>query len=91
MSLSVVGLSSQICPSVLCVLAYRIFIGRSLTSLPRTVPGNALNIGATTMAAVIALFIMLYCKRENSLRDAGKRDHRLEGLNAEEITALGNR
>lgn len=54
-------------------------------------PGNALNIGATFMAAIIALLIMLYCKRENSLRDAGKRDHRLEGLNAEEITALGNR
>jgi hypothetical protein len=56
-----------------------------------TEPGNSLNIGATSLSATIAILIMLYCKRENRLRDAGKRDHRLEGLNPEEVTALGNR
>ncbi|ORY54754.1 hypothetical protein BCR35DRAFT_335725 [Leucosporidium creatinivorum] len=54
---------------------------------PCYMPGNTLNVGATTLAAAIALLIMLYCKRENSLRDAGKWDRCLEGLNSEEIAA----
>lgn len=39
----------------------------------------------------MALFLRWYAQHENKMREQGKRDHRLEGLNQEEIDALGNR
>ncbi|KAK4046980.1 hypothetical protein OIO90_006372 [Microbotryomycetes sp. JL221] len=58
---------------------------------PRYIPGNALNTAGALAAAAIAFVIMLYIKRENSLREQGRRDDRLEGLSQDEIEALGNR
>ncbi|KAI6562608.1 hypothetical protein MCOR09_007731 [Pyricularia oryzae] len=39
----------------------------------------------------LAIFGILYCLRENKLRAAGKRDHRLEGLTEDETLHLGYR
>lgn len=58
---------------------------------PRYVPGNALNVGGACTAIMLALFLRYYAQRENKLRDEGRRDHRLEGLNQDQIDALGNR
>lgn len=35
--------------------------------------------------ALLSLFGLFYCYWENRQRDAGKRDHRLEGLSEEQI------
>jgi hypothetical protein len=43
------------------------------------------------MVLFLALFGIFYCIRENKLRDAGKRDHRLENLSEEEAIHLGYR
>lgn len=41
------------------------------------------------MALGLTICAILYIRRENSLRDKGGRDYRLEGLNEEEAKDLG--
>ena len=47
--------------------------------------------GLVIAAALIAFGTLVYLKRENRLRDQGRRDHRLDGLSQAEIDDLGNR
>ncbi|KAH8896662.1 MFS general substrate transporter [Thozetella sp. PMI_491] len=58
---------------------------------PRYPTGHSINLGANLAVVFLALFGILYCTRENKLRAAGKRDHRLEGLTPEEQVDLGSR
>lgn len=51
--------------------------------------GHSINLGGQLGTMCLAVFGILYCMRENRLRAAGKRDHRLEGLTEEEQTDLG--
>ncbi|KAL8284060.1 hypothetical protein RQP46_005173 [Phenoliferia psychrophenolica] len=61
------------------------------STAPRFKPGNSLNVGATVGAFCVAGLLILYTKWENKQREAGKRDHRLEGLSESEIEVLGSR
>lgn len=47
--------------------------------------------GSTSATLLIFIGAFLYCVRENRLRKAGKRDHRLEGLSEQEVSELGSR
>jgi hypothetical protein len=58
---------------------------------PRYIPGTILNIVATAAVPLLALGTVLYIRWENKIRDAGGRDHRLDGLTQEEILDLGSR
>ncbi|GAA5852357.1 hypothetical protein JCM9279_001172 [Rhodotorula babjevae] len=58
---------------------------------PRYIPGNAFNVASGTCAGLIAIGLTLYCQWENRQRDAGRRDHRLEGLTPEQQRDLGHR
>ncbi|GJN87347.1 hypothetical protein Rhopal_000296-T1 [Rhodotorula paludigena] len=58
---------------------------------PRYIPGNSFNLAASLSAITLALCLMFYCIWENKQREAGKRDHRLEGLTEEQARALGHR
>ncbi|GAA5898325.1 hypothetical protein JCM8208_006945 [Rhodotorula glutinis] len=58
---------------------------------PRYIPGNAFNVASGVCAGTIAIGLTLYCQWENRQRDAGRRDHRLEGLTPEQQRDLGHR
>lgn len=62
-----------------------------LTDAPRYPIGHTINLVAQICVALLAAFGILYTMRENRLRAAGKRDHRLEGLSEEEQNDLGYR
>lgn len=53
--------------------------------------GNSLNLGATCIATAMVVLGALYLHRENRMREAGQRDHRVEGKTPEELTVLGYR
>ncbi|KAJ1022770.1 hypothetical protein NDA18_005104 [Ustilago nuda] len=57
---------------------------------PDFVPGNALNLTGGIVMVSIVLGLVSWQRWENKQRDAGKRDHRLEGLNQDEIQLLGS-
>ncbi|KAM0754322.1 MFS general substrate transporter [Meredithblackwellia eburnea MCA 4105] len=57
---------------------------------PRYTAGNALNVGCTTSAFLIAALLIWYTKWENRQREEGRRDHRLEGLSQDQIDLLGH-
>lgn len=50
-----------------------------------------INLGSTSLTLLIFVGAFFYCLRENRLRKAGKRDHRLQGLNEQEVSELGSR
>lgn len=58
---------------------------------PRYNTGNTINLCGQIATFFCAVFGILYCIRENRLRAAGKRDHRLEGLTEQEQEDLGYR
>ncbi|BGP38561.1 hypothetical protein JCM10450v2_002510 [Rhodotorula kratochvilovae] len=58
---------------------------------PRYIPGNSFNVASGISSILIALALMTYCKWENRQRDAGRRDHLLEGKTEEEQRDLGYR
>ncbi|VBB78425.1 Putative MFS transporter [Podospora comata] len=58
---------------------------------PKYHTGHTINLVGQIVTACCALFGVLYCARENRVRAAGKRDHRLEGLTEEEAEELGSR
>ncbi|KAK4124671.1 MFS general substrate transporter [Parathielavia appendiculata] len=58
---------------------------------PRYYTGHSINLGGQIAVVCLSLFGILYCARENRVRAAGKRDHRLEGLTEQEQEQLGNR
>ena len=51
--------------------------------------GHSINLGAQVCVVVLAIIGVVYCKYENKVRDAGGRNHRLEGLSESEIVDLG--
>jgi hypothetical protein len=57
---------------------------------PRYTIGNSLNLSVVIASQVLAFALMMYDRRENSLRERGGRDYRLEGRSKEEIDELGN-
>ncbi|KAL1841819.1 hypothetical protein VTJ49DRAFT_6572 [Mycothermus thermophilus] len=58
---------------------------------PRYYTGHTINFAGQLAVFFLAIFGIFYCRRENKLRAAGKRDHRLEGLTQEEQEGLGSR
>lgn len=51
--------------------------------------GHAINLGAQICVVVLAVAEIVYCKYENKVREAGGRNHRLEGLNESDVVELG--
>ncbi|KAI5361202.1 Putative major facilitator superfamily, MFS transporter superfamily [Septoria linicola] len=56
---------------------------------PRYLKGHAVTMALVALGAVLYGLLYLYFKRENRARAAGKRDAIIQGLNEEEIHALG--
>ena len=50
------------------------------TDAPNYPIGHTINLVAQVCVALLAIFGILYVVRENKLRNRGKRDHRLEGI-----------
>jgi len=61
------------------------------TDGPTYYTGHTINFSGQIAAFFLSIFGILYCARENRLRAAGKRDHRLEGLSETEAEKLGYR
>lgn len=57
---------------------------------PRYVRGHAVTMSLVAFGSVLYGVMYLYFERENKKRAEGKRDERIEGLNAEETLALGD-
>ncbi|KAI0977315.1 major facilitator superfamily domain-containing protein [Xylaria arbuscula] len=53
--------------------------------------GHSINFAAQVVVLFLATFGILYCLRENRIRERGGRDNRLEGLTEEEKVDLGYR
>lgn len=58
---------------------------------PKYHVGHSINLAGQVAVFCLAMFGIFYCKYENKMRAAGKRDHRLQGLSEEEIGHLGDR
>lgn len=58
---------------------------------PKYFTGHTINLCGQIVVFFLAIFGIFYCIRENKLRQAGKRDHRLEGLTEAEAMDLGYR
>lgn len=58
---------------------------------PRYPTGHTINLVGNLIVVFLSIFGIFYCKWENKQREAGKRDHRLEGLTLEEQGKLGYR
>jgi len=58
---------------------------------PKYYNGHTINFAGQIAVFFLSIFGILYCARENRLRVAGKRDHRLEGLSEREQDELGYR
>ncbi|KAK4057779.1 hypothetical protein OIO90_000998 [Microbotryomycetes sp. JL221] len=58
---------------------------------PRFVPGNAINLAGGIIVFLTSFVMLFYAMWENKQRELGKRDHRLEGLSADEQAYLGHR
>jgi hypothetical protein len=52
--------------------------------------GHTINLSMQIIVLCLAVFGIFWCKRENRLRDQGKRDHRVQGLTQEEADDLGH-
>uniref|UniRef100_V5EG15 Permease of the major facilitator superfamily n=2 Tax=Kalmanozyma brasiliensis (strain GHG001) TaxID=1365824 RepID=V5EG15_KALBG len=57
---------------------------------PNFLPGNGLNLAGGITMALSGVLLVTWQRWENKQRDAGKRDHRLEGLTEDEIYLLGS-
>jgi hypothetical protein len=53
--------------------------------------GHTINLCASVVVALLAIFGILYIVRENKLRAQGKRDHRLDGIDEARQGELGYR
>jgi hypothetical protein len=61
------------------------------TDAPDYPIGHTINLVAQVCVALLAIFGILYVVRENKLRNRGKRDHRLEGIDEAKQGELGYR
>lgn len=57
---------------------------------PKYHTGHLINLGGQIGVLCLALFGIAYCVWENKQRASGKRDHRLQGLTAEQEAELGH-
>lgn len=57
---------------------------------PRYPIGHSINLGAQIIVLCLASTGIAYNMRENRVRDAGKRNHRLEGLDEGQKRDLGH-
>lgn len=57
---------------------------------PNYLPGNALNLAGGIIMAITCLALVTWQRWENSQRDAGKRDWKLDGLTEDQIDLLGS-
>lgn len=53
--------------------------------------GHSINLGSQAILILLAAGCTIYCYSENRIRDAGKRDKRLDGLGNNEEANLGYR
>ena len=58
---------------------------------PRYLKGHLINFGGSCVLLVVVITTHLYLKRENRLRAAGRRDHRLANATDQEKWRLGHR
>ncbi|KAK3680878.1 major facilitator superfamily domain-containing protein [Podospora appendiculata] len=58
---------------------------------PKYPIGHTINLVGQLIVVCLSLFGIFYCSWENKQREAGKRDHRLEGLSVEDQHKLGDR
>ncbi|KAF2629980.1 MFS general substrate transporter [Macroventuria anomochaeta] len=58
---------------------------------PKYPTGHTINLAGQCCVLILAVAGIIYSKWENKQRDLGKRDHRLNGLNEEQIRDLGYR
>ncbi|SCV73165.1 BQ2448_7090 [Microbotryum intermedium] len=58
---------------------------------PHQLPGNALNLGTSTLLLLLTLGLWAWQTRQNKLRDEGHMDYLLEGKTKEEIAVMGTR
>lgn len=61
------------------------------TDAPNYPIGHTINLVASVCVAALASFGILYIVRENKARAAGKRDHRLDGIDEMRQGELGYR
>lgn len=58
---------------------------------PRYPIGHTINLVAQIIVLVVASVGIIYTMRENRVRQQGKRDHRLDGLDEAEKRDLGHK
>ena len=78
----------------MCILEYLKLIHSRWTYLVRDGPeypiGHSINLGAQILTLCVASFGIVYNMRENRVRQAGKRDYRLDGLDEQGKRDLGH-
>ena len=57
---------------------------------PRFVRGHGVTMGLAAFSVCVYAFMSYYFTQENRKRERGERDDRIEGLNEDEILALGD-
>lgn len=58
---------------------------------PNQIPGNALNLGTSSLILILVVGLWLWQIRQNKKKEQGRDDHILEGKSAEEIAMLGQK
>ncbi|KDE04157.1 hypothetical protein MVLG_05383 [Microbotryum lychnidis-dioicae p1A1 Lamole] len=58
---------------------------------PHQLPGNALNLGTSTVLLVLTLGLWAWQNRQNELREQGSLNYLLEGKTREEVAAMGTK
>lgn len=58
---------------------------------PRADPGNGIGLTCCALMVLFSGIAWFYQVRENKIREAGGRDHRLDGLSPDEVALLGSR
>lgn len=69
-------------------------LGRALFAAkdgPRYLPGNAFNLANSVAMFFLVGGLLLWQKRENKAKAAGRDDHRIEGKTESEVAALGQK
>ncbi|KAI9482734.1 MAG: major facilitator superfamily domain-containing protein [Benjaminiella poitrasii] len=60
------------------------------TEAPKYTVGHSINLAAGAIVIITSTLCTFYCRWENKMRAAGKRDYRLNGLSNEEVAELGH-
>ncbi len=57
---------------------------------PNYITGNAINIGTSSAIFIVAALLLVWMRRDNKKRDAGQYDFRLDSLDQQAASKLGN-